>query len=80
VALLARNNPVACIASALLFAALQQGGALVETRVGVPSASVDLAEGLVILFMAGSTWLLVKATGRRRVVAELTPEGIHGTV
>jgi simple sugar transport system permease protein len=80
VALLARNNPIGCVASALLFAALQQGGALVETRVGVSSASVDLAEGLVILFMAGSTWLLVKLTGHRRAAAELAPEGPVGTV
>jgi general nucleoside transport system permease protein len=80
VALLARNNPLGCIASALLFAALQQGGALIETRVGVSSASVDLAEGLVILFMAGSTWLLVKLVGRRRSAVDLTPEGVSGTV
>jgi ABC-type uncharacterized transport system permease subunit len=79
VALLARNSPVGCVAAALLFAMLQQGGALLETRVGVSSASVDITQGLVILLMAASAWLLLQA-GRRRAARTLAPEGIDGTV
>jgi simple sugar transport system permease protein len=79
VALLARNHPVGCIASALLFAALQQGGALVETRVGLPSASVDVTQGLVILLMAGSAWLLAQG-GRRRRAPALLPDRPDGTL
>lgn len=79
VALLARNHPVGCIASALLFAALQQGGALVETRVGLPSASVDVTQGLVILLTAGSAWLLARR-GLRRGPQALLPERPDGTL
>lgn len=78
VALLARNSPVGCIASALLFAALQQGGALIEARVGVTSASVQVAQGLVIILIALSSWLLIRLT-RNRSEAALAPE-IDGAV
>ena len=78
VALLARNSPGGCIASALLFAAMQQGGSLVETRVGVPSSSVEVAQGVVIVLVALSSWLLIRMT-RNRASTALTPE-IDGTV
>ncbi|HEY2054052.1 MAG TPA: ABC transporter permease [Solirubrobacterales bacterium] len=78
VALLARNSAVGCVASALLFAALQQGGSLVETRVGVPSSSVEVAQGLVIVLVGLSGWLLLKVA-RDRPEAALAPE-IDGTV
>lgn len=64
VALLARNNPIACIPAALLFAVLRQGGGLMEARVGVPSSVVMITQGLVILLVAGSGFLLE----RRRAV------------
>jgi ABC-type uncharacterized transport system permease subunit len=54
VALVARNSPVGCILSGLLFAALQQGGGLIETRVGLPSSLVVITQGLVIIILAGS--------------------------
>jgi simple sugar transport system permease protein len=81
VALLARNSPVGCIASALLFAAMQQGGSLVETRVGVPSSSVEVAQGVVIVLVALSSWLLIRMTRNRAATTStaLTPE-IDGTV
>ena len=79
VALLARNNPVGCIGSALLFAALQQGGSLAETRVGVPSTSVEIAQGLVIVFVSLSAWLLYKLVRTRTKEAALAPE-IDGAV
>jgi simple sugar transport system permease protein len=78
VALLARNSAVGCIASALLFAALQQGGSLVETRVGVPSASVQVAQGVVIVLVALAGWVLLKIA-RDRPEAALAPE-IDGAV
>src|SRR5207248_317386 len=40
-ALLGRNSPVGCVPAALLFAALRQGGGLMEARVGVSSALVQ---------------------------------------
>ncbi|MEZ5171195.1 MAG: ABC transporter permease [Acidimicrobiia bacterium] len=65
VALLARNNPIACIPSALLFAFLRQGGGLMEARVGVPSAVVLITQGLVIIFVAGATFLLDRLKSER---------------
>ncbi|MCC6338693.1 MAG: ABC transporter permease [Acidimicrobiia bacterium] len=69
VALLARNHPIACIPAALLFALLRQGGGLMEARVGVPSSVVMITQGLVILLVAGSGFLLDQR-GRVRVDAE----------
>ncbi len=58
VALLARNNPYATVPAALLFAALRQGRGLMEARVGVSSSIVLIAQGLVILLIAGASFLL----------------------
>jgi ABC-type uncharacterized transport system permease subunit len=79
VALLARNSPAGCIVAALLFAALQQGGGLLETRVGVSAAVVDVTQGLVIVLVAGSAWLLLRLGLRRRPLAPL-PERSDGAV
>jgi general nucleoside transport system permease protein len=62
VALLARNSPWGTIPAALLFAALRQGGGLMEARVGISSALVLITQGLVIVFVAGSQFLF---EGRR---------------
>lgn len=70
VALLARNNPLACIPAALLFAVLRQGGGLMEARVGVPSSVVMITQGLVILLVAGSGFLLER---RRSVRVDAEP-------
>jgi ABC-type uncharacterized transport system permease subunit len=66
VALLARNSPVGCLAAGLLFAALQQGGGLVETRIGVSSSLVEITQGTVIIILAGSV-LFLGRLGRRRI-------------
>jgi ABC-type uncharacterized transport system permease subunit len=74
VALLARNSPIGCIASALLFAALAQGGGVVEATVGVSSAVVGLTQGLVIVFvLAAGGW---QALERLRNASR----SAHGTV
>lgn len=53
VALLARNVPLAVVPSALLFAALRQGGGVVQAEVGVSSALVEIVQGLVIILVIG---------------------------
>jgi general nucleoside transport system permease protein len=63
VALLARNNPIACVPAALLFAALRQGSGVMEAQVGVPAEVVLITQGLVIVLIAGASLL---ATRRRR--------------
>jgi ABC-type uncharacterized transport system permease subunit len=71
VALLARNSPIGCIPAALLFAVLDNGGSLMETRVGVPSSMVLVMQGLVIVIAASTDPLLrrVRDAVRRRKVA-----------
>ena len=83
VALVARNNPLGAVPAALLFAILDSGSGLMETRVGVPSELVYVTQGLVILFVAGTAYLYNRA-GRTRVdTAEsgaLPPEPATETV
>ena len=52
VALLAANSAIATVPAALLFAALIQGGGLMETEVGVPSSLVSVTAGVVIIAVA----------------------------
>jgi general nucleoside transport system permease protein len=75
VALLARNAPVGCLASGLLFAALQQGGGLVETRVGVPSSLVNITQGTVIVVLAGAAVLSAPRWMRRLGSAKVLATG-----
>ncbi|MFR9803674.1 ABC transporter permease [Pseudonocardia sp. RS010] len=65
VALLARNNPLACIPAALLLAALRQGGGLMEARVGISSGLVTATQAVVILLVTGSAWLVERRRSRR---------------
>jgi simple sugar transport system permease protein len=64
VALLARNEPIAVIPAAVLFAALRQGGSFLATQVGVSPALVQIIQGLVIVLLAGSVF--VRRAGRRQ--------------
>ena len=63
-ALLARNSPLGAIPAALLLAALRQGGGVMEAQVGISSALVQITQGLVVVLVAGSGWLIY----RRRLV------------
>jgi ABC-type uncharacterized transport system permease subunit len=64
VALLARNSPWGVLPAALLFAALRQGGGLMEARVGISSALVLITQAIVILLVAAGAYFL----DRRSVV------------
>jgi ABC-type uncharacterized transport system permease subunit len=76
VALLARNSPIGVLASGLLFAALQQGGGLVETRVGVSSSLVEITQGVVIVILAGAGLFLGRLGINRLALARpLSDEG-----
>jgi simple sugar transport system permease protein len=61
VALLARNSPWGVLPAALLIAALLQGGPFMQAQVGVSAALVALTQGLVVVFVAGSTFIRWKA-------------------
>ena len=72
VALVAMNNPIGAVPAAILFAALQQGGGVLEARLGVSSALVLVMQGCVIAVVAGSAFL-TRRIRSRRVIAPATP-------
>ncbi|MFZ0040246.1 MAG: ABC transporter permease [Solirubrobacteraceae bacterium] len=57
IALLARNSPLGCIPSALLFAALLEGGGLAEAIVGINSSLVAVTFGIVVILASGTLYL-----------------------
>lgn len=73
-ALLARNSPPATIPAALLFAALRQGGGLMEARVGVSSALVLITQAIVILLVSAASYLLERSRRVRVDTAAAEPE------
>jgi ABC-type uncharacterized transport system permease subunit len=61
VALLANNNPLAAIASGLLFAALRSGSEVLQINAQVPQVLVFIIQGLVILSVVGFAGLRQRA-------------------
>ncbi len=57
VALLARNSPIGCIPAALLFAALNEGGGLAETTVGVNTSLINVTFGIVVILASATLYL-----------------------
>jgi simple sugar transport system permease protein len=51
VALLAGLNPMACIATAILFASISNGGVQMQQVAGVPAALTSVMQGVIILFV-----------------------------
>lgn len=64
VALLAYNRPIGVIPAALLFAALRQGGGVMEASVGVSSSLISVTEGIIIVFVLVAISLLGRARQR----------------
>jgi ABC-type uncharacterized transport system permease subunit len=56
VGLLARGSIPGVIAAALLFGFLRSGGISMEMQAGVPSALVQVIQGLIILLLAGAAF------------------------
>ena len=56
VALLARLHPLGVLGTALLFGALEAGGAAMQRDAGVPSVLVSVVEALLILMVLGADW------------------------
>jgi ABC-type uncharacterized transport system permease subunit len=74
VALLARNSPLAAVPAALLFAALEQGGSVMEGTVGISSSLVDFIQGLMIVLVLAATTVLYLARRRRRATRGPRPQ------
>ena len=72
VALLAKNNPLAMIASALLFGAMQAGAGTMQLETDVSPKVVLLVQGIIV-FLVGAetivTWTLGHLRRRREAVA-----------
>jgi general nucleoside transport system permease protein len=65
VALLARNAVAGVLPAALLFAAFRQSAGLLEARLDIASELVLLIQGLVVLALAGSAFLLDRRRSAR---------------
>jgi len=69
VALLARNSPVGAIPAALLFAAMNQGGGVMEGTIGLSSSLVGFVQGMMIILVLAATTILYETRRRRRAAA-----------
>lgn len=72
VALLAKNNPIAVIAAALLFGALDAGAGAMQLSAGVTPKVINLIQAVIIFAIATETivtWSFEKLSGRK-VVAQ----------
>ncbi len=59
VALLARSHPLGIILTSLLFAILRSGAVSMQTSVGVSRNIVDAMQGVIILFIAGESMIVL---------------------
>lgn len=64
VALVARNSPVGCIAAAAVFAALDTGGGVMQSRAGVPSEIILITQGVIVVLVAASGLLARRLDAR----------------
>ncbi len=69
VALLAKNNPLAVIATAILFGALSAGAGTMQLEADVPQKLIYIIQALVIFFVAAES--IVRWAVRRRQKARL---------
>lgn len=76
VALVARNSVLGVLPAALLLAGLEQGGGLMQAVAGVPSSVVLVTNGLVILLVAASVFLLRRPATALDVPAHEGSEGM----
>jgi simple sugar transport system permease protein len=61
VALLGKNTASGTILAAILFGALEHGGAIMQTNAGISIHLVDILQGLIIFFIAAGTILRILA-------------------
>jgi general nucleoside transport system permease protein len=64
VALLGKNSPIGITLAALLFAAFQRGGTLMQSNASISSHLVEIVEAIVLFVIAAET--IVRAIGSRR--------------
>lgn len=64
VGLLSRGSVAGVVVGALLFGFLRSGSIAMEITAHVPSAVMLVCQGLIVIFVAGSTWILDSKAGR----------------
>ena len=64
VGLLARGSVTGVVAGALLFGFLRSGGISMEMAAAVPSALIDVLQGLIVLMIAGAVYYLDRRSSR----------------
>jgi simple sugar transport system permease protein len=64
VGLLSRGSIAGVVLGALLFGFLRSGSIVMEISAHVPAAVMLVCQGLIVIFVAGSTWILERKAGR----------------
>ena len=64
VAMLGNNSPLGMLVSAIMFGALKAGSNMMQIMIQVPMATISVVQGLVILFVVGSRFLVAQAEKR----------------
>jgi simple sugar transport system permease protein len=58
VAWLAKLNPLAAVASGLFFAGILVGGDAIQVSLGLPAATVQVFNGMLLVFLIGGNFFL----------------------
>lgn len=74
VALFGRLHPLGAIPSAFLFGALLVGADRMQRTIQVPNATVTALQGLIVIFVVSSEYLVRRYTARRRALAAAPPQ------
>lgn len=64
VGLLSRGSPLGVVVGALLFGFLRSGSIAMEISAHVPAAVVLICQGLIVIAVAGSSWLIDRRAGK----------------
>ena len=75
VAMLGNNSPLGILVSAIMFGALKAGSNMMQIMVQVPMATISVVQGLVILVVVGSRFLVAEA--ERRSLRKRQEGGSH---
>ena len=73
VALLARLDPLAVVASGLVFGALEAGASAMQRDAGIPSVVVSIVEAMIVLGLI-IAWPLEMGAASKRVDAEVASD------
>lgn len=76
IALVAFNRPLAVLAAALFYAAVQVGAGSMQRQLGVPSAIVNILIGVVVILILGKELLRIRRKKTASAVKSNSGEGV----